>query len=127
MAETNKYLTRLTTLRKLKDAKDKKNEELKAINAEIEVLERELVSEMEIDGLDKISIAGLGTASLSVKSMPTVSDMEAFVAWCYENNKVDLIQKRVSSKACNDYIEETNEMPDGINIYEETKIGFRRN
>lgn len=118
---------RLTTLRKLKDEKDKKNEELKAINSEIDILEREIVSEMETDGLDKISVAGLGTASLSVKSVPTVADMEAFVAWCYENNRVDLIQKRVSSRACNDYIAETNEMPDGINMYEETKIGFRRN
>lgn len=82
---------------------------------------------MQTDGVDKISIAGLGTASLSIKNMPSVSDMEAFVSWCYENNRVDMIQKRVASKTCNDYIEETNEVPAGISMYSETKIGFRRN
>lgn len=126
MAE-NKYLTRMKTLRYLKEQKEQKSEELKAINSEIEILERELVDEMQTDGVDKISIAGLGTASLSIKNMPSVSDMEAFVSWCYENNRVDMIQKRVASKTCNDYIEETNEVPAGISMYSETKIGFRRN
>lgn len=127
MAEENKYLSRMKTLRKLKEAKEKKNEELKAINSEIEIIERELISEMETDGVDKLSIAGIGTASVSTKNIPSVSNMEEFVAWCYENNRTDMIQSRVSSKVCTEYIEETNELPAGIYLYPKTSIGFRRN
>lgn len=126
MPEENKYLSRLKTLRQLKEQKDKKNEELKAINSEIEQMERSIITEMETDGLDTISIRGIGTAYITAKQMPTVSDMESFVSWCYENNRTDMIQKRVSSKVCLDYMAETNEMPEGINIYTENKIGFRR-
>ena len=124
--EENKYSTRLKALRQLKEIKDKKNEELKAINSEIEQMERSIITEMETDGVDTVSIRGVGTAYITTKQMPTVADMESFVAWCYENNRTDMIQKRVSSKVCIDYITETNDMPEGINIYTENKIGFRR-
>lgn len=38
----NKYKNDIEYLRKLKDTKDKKNEEIKALNTEIEMLERSM-------------------------------------------------------------------------------------
>src|SRR5699024_962939 len=101
--EQNKYKDDIVYLRQLKDNKDRKNEELKAINAEIEQCERRIIEQMELDGLDTLSIRGIGTAFITTKDYPQVTDMEAFVKWCYENNRTDMIQKRVSSTAYNQY------------------------
>lgn len=122
----NKYKNDIEYLRKLKDTKDKKNEELKAINTEIEMLERSIIERMELDGVDKVSIRGIGTASVSIKNYPQVEDMDTFVKWCYENNRVDMLQKRISSTAYNQFVEEENKMPDGTTVYQKSTLGFRR-
>lgn len=126
MAE-NKYKNDVELLRKLKDAKDKKNEELKALNAEIEQAERILLDKMEVDGVDTISIRGIGTAYVSVKEYPQVKDMEAFVKWCYENNRADMLQKRITATAYASYVQEENRIPDGTDVFQKSTINFRRN
>lgn len=125
--EQNKYKSEVEHLRKLKDMKDKKNEELKALNAEIEQTERRLIEQMELDGLDTLSIRGVGTAFITVKDYPQVTDMEQFVKWCYENNRTDMIQKRVSSTAYTQYVQAENIMPDGTDVYQKATLNFRRN
>lgn len=127
MAEQNKYKDDIEYLRKLKDEKDSLNEQLKALNAEIEVQERSLIEKLEIDGLDTVSIRGLGTAFVTTKDYPQVDDMEAFVKWCYENNRVDMIQKRISSTAYNQYVQEENIMPEGTKVFQKSTLNFRRN
>lgn len=123
----NKYKDDIEYLRKLKDTKDKKNEELKAINTEIEMLERSIIERMELDGVDKVSIRSIGTATVSIKEYPQVKDMDAFVKWCYENNRVDMIQKRIASTAYNQYVQEENIMPEGTDVYQKSTLSFRRN
>ena len=125
--EQNKYKSEVEHLRKLKDMKDKKNEELKALNAEIEQTERRLIEQMELDGLDTLSIRGVGTAFITVKDYPQVTDMEQFVKCCYENNRADMIQKRVSSTAYTQYVQAENIMPDGTDVYQKATLNFRRN
>lgn len=125
--EQNKYKSEVEHLRKLKDMKDKKNEELKALNAEIEQTERRLIEQMELDGLDTLSIRDVGTAFITVKDYPQVTDMEQFVKWCYENNRTDMIQKRVSSTAYTQYVQAENIMPDGTDVYQKATLNFRRN
>lgn len=127
MEMQSKYKTEIEYLRKLKDQKDKKQEELKAINSEIEIQERNLIEKLELDGLDTVSIRGVGTAFVTVKDYPQVTDMESFVKWCYENNRIDMIQKRISSTAYNQYVNEENIMPDGTSVYQKTTLNFRRN
>lgn len=125
--EQNKYKDDIVYLRQLKDNKDRKNEELKAINAEIEQCERRIIEQMELDGLDTLSIRGVGTAFVTTKDYPQVTDMEAFVKWCYENNRTDMIQKRVSSTAYNQYVQTENIMPDGTDVFQKSTLNFRRN
>lgn len=125
--EQNKYKDDIVYLRQLKDNKDRKNEELKAINAEIEQCERRIIEQMELDGLDTLSIRGVGTAFVTTKDYPQVTDMEAFVKWCYENNRTDMIQKRVSSTAYNQYVQAENIMPDGTDVFQKSTLNFRRN
>lgn len=127
METQSKYKTEIEYLRNLKDQKDKKQEELKAINAEIEIQERNLIEKLELDGLDTVSIRGVGTAFVTVKDYPQVTDMESFVKWCYENNRIDMIQKRISSTAYNQYVKDENIMPDGTSVYQKSTLNFRRN
>lgn len=127
MEMQSKYKTEIEYLKNLKDQKDKKQEELKAINAEIEIQERNLIEKLELDGLDTVSIRGVGTAFVTVKDYPQVTDMESFVKWCYENNRIDMIQKRISSTAYNQYVKDENIMPDGTSVYQKSTLNFRRN
>lgn len=127
MEMQSKYKTEIEYLRNLKDQKDKKQEELKALNAEIEIQERNLIEKLELDGLDTVSIRGVGTAFVTVKDYPQVTDMESFVKWCYENNRIDMIQKRISSTAYNQYVKDENIMPDGTSVYQKSTLNFRRN
>lgn len=127
MEMQSKYKTEIEYLRNLKDQKDKKQEELKALNSEIEIQERNLIEKLELDGLDTVSIRGVGTAFVTVKDYPQVTDMESFVKWCYENNRIDMIQKRISSTAYNQYVKDENIMPDGTSVYQKSTLNFRRN
>ena len=83
----------------MKEQKERKNEEIKAINSEITQVENMLLTELQTDGLDTIKVNGVGTVFITTTDYPQVVDMDAFVAWCAENNRADMIQKRVSSTA----------------------------
>ena len=113
-------------LRALKEQKEKKNEEIKAINGAITQVENMLLTELQADGVDTISINGVGTVYITTTDYPQVIDMDAFVTWCAENNRADMIQKRVSSTAFKQYLEETNEYPDGVNSYVKETVNLRR-
>lgn len=125
--ESNKYKTLVEQLRALKEQKEKKNEEIKAINSEITQVENMLLTELQTDGLDTIKVNGVGTVYITTTDYPQVIDMDAFVAWCAENNRADMIQKRVSSTAFKQYVEETNEYPEGVNSYVKETVNLRRN
>ena len=125
--ETNKYKNLVTELRNLKEQKEKKNEEIKAINSSITQVENMLISELQTDGLDTIKVSGIGTVYITTTDYPQVTDMDSFVKWCAENNRADMIQKRVSSTAFKQYLEEFNEYPDGVDSYVKETVNLRRN
>lgn len=125
--ETNKYKNLVTELRNLKEQKEKKNEEIKAINSSITQVENMLISELQTDGLDTIKVSGIGTVYITTTDYPQVTDMDSFVKWCAENNRADMIQKRVSSTAFKQYVEEFNEYPDGVDSYVKETVNLRRN
>lgn len=126
MAEQNKYASKVEELRRMKELKEQKNEDLKALNAAIELLERQILDEMEQDGIDKLSIKGVGTASMKIEDYPQVKDMEALLNWCYENNRAGMIQKRISKQEFDSYYAETNSYPDGVDTYTKRTLSFRR-
>jgi len=98
---------------------------LKDLNKEIQSLEYEIIENMEDTGLDKVSTDS-GTVSMKVELYPSVDDQEAFIEWCYENGRPDMIQKRVSSRAFREYFEETGEFPEGVKAYDRKKLNIRR-
>lgn len=98
-----------------------KTEEQKRFD-EIEYL---MITKMEEAGLSSAGISKC-TFSLKVEPYPQVKDMALFVKWAADNDKPEMIQKRVSSAVFREYFEQTNELPDGVDTYEKKTLGMRK-
>lgn len=98
-----------------------KTEEQKRFD-EIEYL---MITKMEEAGLTSAGISRC-TFSLKVEPYPQVKDMALFVKWAADNDKPEMIQKRVSSAVFREYFEQTNELPDGVDTYEKKTLGMRK-
>lgn len=84
-----------------------------------------LIQKMEESGL---KAAGIDKCSCTIKSeaYPQIKDMEGFVAWCADNNRADMLQKRVSKKSFDEYFEQTAEYPEGIDTYDKVTVLLRK-
>jgi neutral trehalase len=50
----------------------------------------------------------------------------ALQEWLKENDLVYLLQKRLSSKAVNDWMAETGEIPPGVTLVQQKKLNIRK-
>ena len=100
-------------------------EAFKSINAKIGKIEAALLEVMNETGIDSIKTA-LGTAYKSTRNSATVADKEAFWDFVVANNEYGLVDKRVSKTAVEQYLEQHQQLPAGINWRVETTINFRR-
>lgn len=106
---------------KIRQLEALKTEEQKRFD-EIEYL---MITKMEEAGLTGAGISRC-TFSLKVEPYPQVKDMALFVKWAADNDKPEMIQKRVSSAVFREYFEQTNELPDGVDTYEKKTLGMRK-
>lgn len=106
---------------KIRQLEALKTEEQKRFD-EIEYL---MITKMEEAGLSSAGISKC-TFSLKVEPYPQVKDMALFVKWAADNDKPEMIQKRVSSAVFREYFEQTNELPDGVDTYEKKTLGMRK-
>lgn len=106
---------------KIRQLEALKTEEQKRFD-EIEYL---MITKMEEAGLSSAGISRC-TFSLKVEPYPQVKDMALFVKWAADNDKPEMIQKRVSSAVFREYFEQTNEFPDGVDTYEKKTLGMRK-
>ena len=75
-----------------------------------------------------LSAAGISrcTFSLRAEMYPQVKDLDQFVRWAADNNKTEMLQRRVSAAVFREHFEETHEMPDGLDTYEKVTLGMRK-
>jgi hypothetical protein len=112
--------------------RDKKAVLKAAADAEIKVLD---------DKLDKISAwikeqadaqgvtsfkTKYGTAFLSTTAFAQVADWDAVLNFTIANGAWDMFERRVSKKAVQAWIENTKEVPPGINYGTRVDVGVRR-
>ena len=109
----------------LREKKAEVNAVLSEINKDIEDLEYRIGQEMESTGLDKMSVAE-GTVSRTVKLYPKIEDMETFIKWCADNDRTDMIQKRVNEGSFREFFEQNNMYPEGLDAYEKSSLNVRR-
>ncbi len=67
-----------------------------------------------------------GTAFKSTRSFTTVGDRDTFLRDCIDNDRLHLIDPRVSKKAVDEYVTVHGELPPGVNMRTEVTVNIRR-
>lgn len=112
--------------------RDKKSE-LKAdydakklkIDEALTQIENKLLEAFNNTGMESVKTA-MGTAYVSEQTSATVADREAFMKHVLENDGMGLLEVRCSKTAVAQYMEETQELPPGVNWRSERVINVRR-
>lgn len=114
---------------KLRDKKAEISAEYKAKLDEIEnkkeKIEAHLLKLMEQTGTSQLG-SPHGTAYREVKLRASGQDWAVTYEWIKENDRFDLLEKRISSSVVKAVMEETGEPPPGINIFQEYTLVIRR-
>ena len=116
---------RLTNLFNLREDLRAIDKQRAAVQEDFDRLEYEIIQEMGDLGLSNAGVEAC-TVSIKYEKYPKVDDMEAFVNWCSDNGRSDMIQKRVSKTAFDEYFSQSNEYPDGVETYDKVTLNMRR-
>lgn len=95
------------------------------IDVKLDRLEAWLLAQMEKTGVSQFK-SEHGTAYVQEKVKCSGSDWPTTWRWIKDNDRFDLLEKRVSSKTAKEVFEETGEYPPGINVYSEREVTVRR-
>lgn len=114
---------------KLRDQKAAIEAETKERIAEIKVkmakLEAYIKSQMDAQGVTSLK-SEHGTAFLVTTDYATVADWDAVLEFIRENEAYDMLEKRVSKLAVRNYIEQTNNVPPGVNYGTKVEVNIRK-
>lgn len=120
----------MTAYIKLRD----KRADLKCTYEEADMALKTNMEQMEGWLLKKLNEAGtttfknnVGTAYISETVRAGCGDWTLFWKWAAENNRVDMLEKRIASKAVQEYMEEhEKELPPGVTITVYRDVVVRR-
>lgn len=96
-----------------------------AIQKEFDETEYAMIQLMQDAGLTNAGIDKC-TFSLKTELYPQVKDLGSFVRWAADNDRAEMLQKRVSAAVFREYFESTNEMPEGLDTYDKVTLGIRK-
>jgi len=77
-------------------------------------------------GIDNVSARGVGTAYKSTRSSATVGDWDSFLEHVQSNDSWELLERRVSKAAVEQFKSVNDDLPPGVNWSETQVINFRR-
>jgi hypothetical protein len=101
----------------LDDVDDKEKQE----RIEIEFLKR-----FNERGIDNVSSRGVGTAYRSVRASAKVADWDSLLEFIKKEGAWEMLERRVSKVAVEQFKAETNDLPPGVDWGETQVINFRR-
>jgi hypothetical protein len=101
----------------LDDAGDREKQE----RIEVEFLKR-----FNVRGIDNVSARGVGTAYRSVRASARVADWDSLLDFIKEEGAWEMLERRVSKVAVEQFKAETNDLPPGVDWGETQVINFRR-
>ena len=101
----------------LDDVDDKEKQE----RIEIEFLRR-----FNKRGIDNVSARGVGTAYRSVRASAKVADWDSLLEFIQKEGAWEMLERRVSKVAVEQFKAETNDLPPGVDWGETQVINFRR-
>lgn len=91
----------------------------------LEKMEAALLKAFDAMGVDSTKTE-FGTAYTSTRNTASIADPDAFMSFCKENDAWHMLQKRVSLPAVEQYKDEHQDVPPGINWRAERTVNIRR-
>jgi len=91
----------------------------------LDKIEAALLKTFETTGMDSVRTE-FGTAYTSTKATASIADPDAFMTFCKENNAWHMLQKRAAQSAVEQYKDEHETLPPGIDWRVERTINIRR-
>ena len=95
------------------------------IEQRLETIEAALLKTFDTAGLDSIKTP-FGTAYTSTQTQASVADPDAFMTYVKHEEAWHLLEKRCSKTAVEQFKQEHNDLPPGVNWREERVVNVRR-
>lgn len=105
--------------------KAKYEQEVEGLDTKMAVLEGFMLQEVEATGVDSFKTAG-GTAYRYSQNSATVADWDTTLNFIRANEMWNLLERRVNKTVVEEYRQEHQQLPPGVNFNSIYKIGFRR-
>lgn len=109
------YMKLMREQRELKVLEKAYNDQKKAV----ETLREEMIQEMNVAGTESYK-SDLGSISKSTTTVPVVNDWEKFYDYIHKNDAFELLQRRASTQAWRDRVEDGEEIPGVSSFSKET-------
>ncbi len=114
------------TLRDQKAAlKAEQAEAMKPYDEALAKLEARALSVLNQSGVESMKTAA-GTVYSTTSTSATVSDKSAFMDYVTNNGAFDLLDVRANKTAVQDFLAAHEDVPPGVTVRRELKVGFRR-
>jgi len=117
-----KYIMVRDKVSELDRAHKQKTEKLKEI---LKKLEAALLVQFSELGMESVRTKN-GTAYKQVRTSATVADWEQALDYIRDNELWNMLERRVSKQAVEEFKDEHGDIPPGINIREEIVVNVRR-
>lgn len=98
---------------------------VEAIEAAMTKVENYLLKLMQDLGVESIRTA-VGTPYISRRSSASVSDWESFLGFVRENDNWEMLERRANKTVVQQWREEHNDLPPGLNWREERVVNIKR-
>jgi hypothetical protein len=93
--------------------------------AKMDKLEMFLLEKMKADNMTQLG-SEHGTAYQQTVMKGNCSDWPSLWDFLAQSGRFDMLEKRISIKAVQEYYEQTGELPPGVNVNPELKVVIRR-
>jgi hypothetical protein len=100
-------------------------EKIAMIDAALDAAEAAILSEFQKTGAEAVKTP-YGTAYRTTRTSATVQDWDAVLGFIRENEAWHMLDKRVNKTGVEEYRQEHNDLPPGVNWREEAIINVRR-
>ena len=126
MVDLDNLVTKYIKLRDKRDSiRNSVKEQVAKIEAVLNTVEAAILTEFNAAGVESCRTAG-GTAYKNTRTSATVADWDALLGFIQENEAWHMLDKRVNKTGVDQYRQETNDLPPGVNWVEEIQINVRR-
>lgn len=95
------------------------------INTAMARLENAIQATLDKQGVEAVRTEH-GTAFKSTSTSATVADWDSLLSFVRENERWDMLEKRVAKTAVDAFREEHDDLPPGVNYRQAISIGVRR-